>query len=558
MMQDTGSIQTIIAQRTPEGEAIEPVGRIGGFGALLGVGAALVGIFMTAGYSLLPIPTIPIGAFQGNAYQLGSTLFVGLLVGGLLLQAFGAGKLRLKIGSNYPYLLYICAILGLVIIIGLRTGALEAGSYESRQIEFMNEFAPLFAIFAILWQLVSVMYTDTSKTWFGFLAGVMNGFFIPLLALGQVVGGGIVYFAYALLLAGQFAAFLYWWSPLGSVREFARSPSKAKLAFGISGFLTFLIGSAAVFMGPMDTIGTVNIWRPWSTLASAQGHIYETNPALVFALCTSMIYWTMLAPRLGARELQAAHIGEDIVKGAVKWFMMILAALGVVAAAGAGTMVAGAEGFGLWLTVAPAAVMFLMGALYAATTDVITGIPLAITSIFLMVHPFILADFIVVGWIAVIVTQGLIMIETSVRGLTSYSQGALSVILSIASSVLFVLFMIGAFGSGPAAIWPTNQWFNIRLFPGIPEAIQSPIIVVLPALALLLRNVSLAGYSHGRGYTGGQMLMGVSVLFALMIPMIAFNEGIAHVASTAAAVLLALYGVSFVLVLSLNMNLAIE
>jgi hypothetical protein len=515
--EDTGSIQTIITQRTPEGKAIEPVGRISGFGALLGVGAALVGIFMTGGYSLLPIPTIPIDAFQRDAYQLGSTLFVGLLVGSLLLQAFGSGKLRLKLGSNYPYLLYICAIFGLVIIFGLRTGALEAGPYESRRIDFMNGFAPLFGIFAVLWQLVSVMYTDTSKSWFGFLAGLLSGFFIPMLALGQVVGGGIVYVAYALLLVGQFAAFLYWWSPLGSIREFARSPSKAKLAFGISGFLTFLIGSAALFMGPFDTIGTVNIWRPWSTLVSPQGHIYETNPALVFALCAAMIYWIMLAPRLGAKELRLAHIGDDIVKGGVKWFMMILAALGVVAAAGAGIMVAGAEGFGLWLSVAPAAVMFLMGALYAATTDVVTGIPLAVTSIFLMVHPFILADFVMIGWIAVIITQGLIMIETIVRGFTSFSQGALSVILSIVTSLLFVLFMIGAFGSGPAAIWPTNQWFNIRLFPGIPEAIQSPLIVVLPALALLMRNVSLAGYSHGRGYTGGQMLMGISVIFALMI-----------------------------------------
>jgi hypothetical protein len=199
-----------------------------------------------------------------------------------------------------------------------------------------------------------------------------------------------------------------------------------------------------------------------------------------------------------------------------------------------------------------------MGALYAATTDVITGIPLAITSIFLMVHPFVLANFVIIPWIIVIITQGLLMTETLVRGLTSYSQGALSVILSLVTSALFVMFILGAFGSGPSAIWPTNQWFNIRLFTGIPEAIQSSTVVVLPVLALLMRNVSLAGYSYGRGYTGGQMLMGVSVLFALMIPMIAFNVGIAHVASTAAAVLLALYAISFVLVLSLNLNLAAE
>jgi hypothetical protein len=557
-IEDTGSLQTIFTQATPDGVAVEPVGRISGFGALLGIAAAVVGIFMTAGYSLLPIPTIPFAVFQTEAYQLAAALFLGLLIAGLLLQVLGSGALKLRLGSNYSYIIYLCIAVGAIMIVNLFVGPAEAGVYVDRQTNFMSGFSIQFGLFAILWQLNAVLYTDTSKNWFGFLAGLMNAFFIPIVALGQIMGNGIVYIGYAFLLIGQFSTFLYWWSPLGSIREYARSPSKAKLAFGISGFLTFLIGSAAVFVGPFTSIGEISIWRPWSTLDPVQDNIFVTSPALVFALCTSMIFWIMLAPRLGAKELSVAHIGEDIIRGGVKWFMVFLAALGVIASAQAGTMLEGAEGVGIWLSMAPAAVMFLMGALYAATTDVITGIPLALTSIFLMVHPFVIADFVTITWIIVIITQGLLMVETFVRGLTSYSQGALSVILSILTSGLFVVFILGGFGSGPAAIWPTNQWFNIRLFPLIPEAVQSSTVVALPALALLLRNVSLAGYSYGRGYTGGQMLMGISVIFALMIPLIAFNVGIAHVASTAAAVLLALYAVSFVLVLSLNMNLAAE
>ncbi len=552
------SVQSVFSQKTPDGVAIEPVSRLGGIGALLGVAAAVVGILMTTGYSLMPIPTVPVAVYQNVAYQTVSTIFLGLLVAGLLLQGLGSGELRLRLGSNYAYVLYICFAIGAVMLYSLNVGATEAGPYVSRQADFMAGFSLQFAFFAISWQLISVMYTDTSRNWFGFLAGLANAFFLPLVALGQVMGGGIIYIGYTMLLIGQLGTFLYWWSPLGSIREYARSPSKAKFAFGISGFLTFLIGAAAVFIGPSTTVGEVEVWRPWSTLNPVQENMFVTNPALVFALCTAMIYWVMLAPRLGAKELRVAHVGEDIVKGGVKWFMILLAGLGVVSSASAGTMMAGAEGAGLWLAVAPAAVMFLMGALYAATTDVITGIPLAITSIFIMIHPFVLANFVLIPWIFVIITQGLLMAETFMRGLTSYSQGALSVILSILTSIVFIMFLLGTFGSGPAAIWPTNQWFNIRLFTDIPEAIQSPTVVALPALVLLMRNVSLAGYSHGRGYTGGQMLMGVSVIFALMIPMIAFNEGITHVASTAAAVLLALYAISFVLVLSLNLNLASE
>ena len=50
--------------------------------------------------------------------------------------------------------------------------------------------------------------------------------------------------------------------------------------------------------------------------------------------------------------------------------------------------------------------------------------------------------------------------------------------------------------------------------------------------------------------------MGVSVMFAFLVPVIAGNDTVPHEASTGAALLLALYSVSVVLIMSLNMNLA--
>jgi hypothetical protein len=217
-IEDTGSLSTIFTQTTSDGVAIEPVGRISGIGALFGVAAAVVGIFMTAGYSLLPIPTIPVAVFQTEAYQLAATLFLGLLIAGLLLQGLGYSGLKLRIGSNYSYIIYLCLAVGAIMIYSLLVGTAQAGIYVDRQTDFMAGFSLQFGMFAILWQLIAVMYTDTSKNWFGFLAGLMNGFFIPLVALGQIMGNGIVYIGYAFLLIGQFSTFLYWWSPMGSIR----------------------------------------------------------------------------------------------------------------------------------------------------------------------------------------------------------------------------------------------------------------------------------------------------------------------------------------------------
>jgi hypothetical protein len=82
------------------------------------------------------------------------------------------------------------------------------------------------------------------------------------------------------------------------------------------------------------------------------------------------------------------------------------------------------------------------------------------------------------------------------------------------------------------------------------------VIIILPFVALLLRNSALAGFAHGRGYQTGGVLMGATVLFSLMIPAIAGNNTVTHEANTGAALLIALYAISMVLVLSLNLNLA--
>jgi hypothetical protein len=167
-----------------------------------------------------------------------------------------------------------------------------------------------------------------------------------------------------------------------------------------------------------------------------------------------------------------------------------------------------------------------------------------------------LSGFIIYPWLIIIITQFFLMIESWWRGFTGFSQTALTVIISLVGAIAIILFMLGGFGSGPLALWPTNRWFNITLIPGVPAAIQGPSIIVLPLLVLLLRNVSLAGYSYGRGYATGGVLMGASIMFAFMIPVIAGNVSVSHEANTGAALLLALYSISVVLVLSLNLNLA--
>ncbi len=557
-MAQLSSLKSVISGTGDSGVS---VGRIAGFGSIFGILAAVVGLI--AGTSLVPIPTIaweqtssaPFEWILGGSAQTPLFIagFMGLMAVSMFFQVIGSRELGSRLGNSLFKIMWIGVIVAaaLAIYIPMRFDAIFAISLIP---EFLTTFYFLGIVFVLVWQIGAMLYNDSSKTWVGFLAGLLNALFIPVLALGHVLYQPIIYGAYLILLVGQLFSLIFWWAPFDTIREYARSPSKAKFAFGLTGFLTFLFGLAPVLIGPISTVQGVVVWSPWSTLINPT--TYQTNPALLFGLMSMMIYWIMLAPRLGARELKTAAIGEDIIKGGSKWLMLLLAIVGLLASGMAGTFLDNVGVMGFFMIIAPAGVMFLMGSLYAAKTDIVTGIPLVFTSVFLMVHPYTLLPFVVYPWILIIITQLFLMVESLWRGLTGFSQAALTVIFSLGSSVLVILFILGAFGSGPLALWPTNRWFNITLLQGIPAAIQGPSIIVLPLLALLLRNVSLAGYSYGRGYTTGGVLMGISVIFAFMVPVIAGNFSVSHEANTGAALLLALYSISVVLVLSLNMSLA--
>jgi hypothetical protein len=557
-MAQLSSLKSVISSSDESGNK---VGRLAGFGSIFGIIAAAFGLLI--GKTLVPIAALEwefteiptfIWTLGGDSqFHIFTGIFMGLLAVSLLLQAIGSKALSGTLGSGYLNILWVGFISAAAIAVYLPTQF--PGVYAGQLIpDFLAPMFSLGVFFVIVWQLGAVIYTDSSKTWVGFLAGMCNALFIPLLALGQAINPILIYGAYGILLVGQLMGLLFWWSPMDTIREYARSSEKAKFAFGLSGVLTALFGFAAVMFGPIGTEQGVEVWFPWSTLSNEV--TYLTNPALIFGFLAVMLYWIMLAPRLGARELKAAAIGEDIIKGGIKWFMVFLACFGILAAGQAG---AGLEDVGVWgffMVVAPAGILFLVGASYMAKTDMVTGLPLVVTSVFLMVHPFVILPLILYPWILIILTQIFLTVEAWWRGLTGFSQGALTVIVSLATSISIIFFMLGVFGSGPLALWPTNRWFNITLIPGIPAAVQGTAIIILPLLAILIRNVSLAGYAYGRGYTSGGILMGISILFAFMIPVIAGNQSVSHEANTGAALLLALYSISVVLIMGLNLNLA--
>jgi len=557
-MAQLSSLKSVISSSDQEGERI---GKIAGIGNVFGIIAALFGLLI--GKTLIPfsslewevITVLPFEwIIEGSAYYtVFVAIFAGLMAVSLLFQAIGSRNLSSYLGSGYMNIFW--ASFGFAILIALFTPLNFLNIFSQSLIdEFLVPMYFWGILFVICWQLGNIIFVDSSKTWIGFLAGLLNALFIPVLAIGQALNPIFIYAGYGLLLAGQLMTLLFWWSPFSTIREYARSPEKAKFAFGLSGVLTFLIGLPAIFNGPLGSVAGEAVWYPWSTLSSES--TYQTNPALIFGLLTFMLFWIMLAPRLGARELKAAAIGEDIVKGGNKYFMLFIAIMGIFAAGQGGAYIDGVGAWGFFMTVAPAGVMFLMGASYTAKTDMITGVPLVVSAVLLMIHPFVLLPLVVYSWALIIVTQVFLMIESWVRGLTGFSQGALAVIVSLATSVAIIFVMLGMFGSGPLALWPTNRWFNITLIPGMPAAVQGPLIIALPLLILLVRNVSLAGYSHGRGYATGGILMGASVLFAFMIPVIAGNESVSHEANTGAALLLALYSISVILVMSMNISLA--
>ncbi|MGY5861884.1 MAG: hypothetical protein RTU09_05880 [Candidatus Thorarchaeota archaeon] len=569
-MAQTESTERIVSTTPPlSAQSSGKISKIAGFGGFFGIAAAGLGIISAT--PLLPIPSIGALTLKNPVYYWTSTAFVALLVISLLVQFIGSGALKRRLESGYPNVLLLAFLVGLVLAVLIPYGG-EFWIHPGQVVAYVINLATLGSIFAILWQLWSIVYVDSTKTYTGLLAGILNAFWIPVLAIGMglqnyaIANPDVAPFAvvtiivaYATLLIGQLMVVKYWWSPITSVREFGRSSDTAKFAFGISGLLTFVIGTAAIVFGAFVLTGTppVEIWRPWSTMADPT--TFLTDPAFVYALCLSMIFWVMLAPRLGARELRAAHIGADVFKGSRKWLMAFIAALGVFAAGQAGTMLETvAPSYGLLLVACPAAVMFFMGSIYAGKNDIIIGLPLIVAAITLMVHPYVLSGFIIIPWIAIIVTQGLLMIETKIRGFTSFSQGFLTVVVSILSSIMFAAFMLGGTGVGPAALWPTHNWFNIGLFPGIDFYVQAATVLMLPMLMLLIRNVVLVGYSHGKEWGLVGMLGPFSLIFALTVPMIALAEGAVHMANTSAAMMWASYAITFMLVLSLLLSLARE
>lgn len=571
-MSNTGLLLSAFRGKNDEGEPTEKLGDLSGLGSIIGIVAAFLGLLI--GTPLLPTTAIPwkitntvnfVWVFGSSYYQyIYIAAFMGLLGLGLFLQALGSREMRGKLGSMIGNAFILAFILALAVAVFAIIGFNDI-TYFADIPGYLATLYLLAVFFVLTWQVTSVFYIDSSVSWIGFLAGLLNGLFIPLLALGQAIGPIFTYTAYIVLLLGQFTALVYWWSPYSTIREFARSPAKAKFAFGVSGFLTFLIGAGAAFLGPI-TVDPLNdgqdilIWKPWSTVLPGVGGdpatTYLTNPALIYALLAMMLVWIMLAPRLGAKELKAAAIGDDIIKGGSKGFAMFLLFIGLLATAEAGSFVEGVGSWGYLIVIGVAGAMVLIGSMYTAKTDIVTGLPLIIAGVFTMIHPYTIAILVVIPWIAVILTQFFIMIESRIRGLTGFSQGVLTVVVSIFSSAMIIVFMIGGLGTGPLALWPTNRWFNISLFPNVPLVLQDSVIIILPFLVLMLRNASLAGFSHGRGYVTGGILMGATVLFSFMIPAIAGNFTVTHEANTGAALLLALYSISLVLLIGLNMNLA--
>ncbi|RDE17568.1 MAG: hypothetical protein C4K49_02180 [Candidatus Thorarchaeota archaeon] len=543
--------------------------KLAGVGGLFGAAAAALGLIALLTTDVMPLGIVLLYPKLGAsfvAYQqsvLYSTAFFGLLAVGLLLQLRGFRRLGGILESSLPSIAFATCIAALVVLFTIYTGASVNSSSITAVRNYITTLSMVGPIFVILWQLNSVVYVSSSKSNYGLSAGLLNGFFLAVLPLSLTQDGFLVIgvaAAYAILLVGQLMASMYWWAPRKHIKEYARSTDPAKFGFGLSGFLAFLVGAIATFNGPVVLIQGVQVWRPWWTVAIVETPTtwtatWATLPPYVGAFLAAMLFWVMLGPKLGARELRASEISEDIVRGGIKYLSVFLAAFGVIAAGQSGTGLQGSNELAVFLTMCPAAVMLLMGSAYARSTDIVTGIPLVIAAVFMLVGPYVLASVITVSYGLVIITQGTLMVETRVRRFTHFSQMFLTVIFSIAASVLFVLFMLGGFGSGPPAIWPTNRWFNVELLAGIPPAIQGPTIMAAVLACLLVRNVALEGFGYGRAYRGGGVLGGISALFALMIVMISSNETVSHQALTTAALTFALYALSFVMVLSLNLSL---
>ncbi|MHA1903059.1 MAG: hypothetical protein ACXABZ_00745 [Candidatus Thorarchaeota archaeon] len=546
------SISSVFSRTTPSGDPYEPVSRISGIGGIFGIIAGVIGLlFSVDGFPLFQMPSMTDTLIRSPHQVIFSAAFIGLISAGLLFQMLGSRKLRTKLGSGYPNLGFLAALIGIgwAVTLPITLGIWTA---PYRILEYVTIGASISAIFAILWILFSVVYVDSTDSWLGLISTLLNGFAFPLLAVGMIIPY-FTYVGYIALIIGQLTTIFFWWSPLEQIRAYARSPDKAKFAFGLTGLITFLLGGIAVFYNLFLLEGGTLIWYPF-------GAPLGWNFPLVYSFLGGLLLWIMLGPRLGKKEIKAAQVGDDLVSGGIKYFMAFLAVLGIYAAAQAGTLAADPMAtWSLVLAWCPSGIMFLMGSIYLAQTDVIVGLPLAVTGIMMLVHSFVLASFVIIPFILVIISQAFLAVETKIRGFTYFSQPILTIISTMAFSILFLIIMLGGLGNGPAALWPTNRWYNVAFFENIEMAVQAPTVLVLPMLALMVRNVTLSGYAHGKITSGKHVLGGLTVLFAFLVPLIATAfKGITHMALTAASILLGLYAISFVLVLSVNLTIATE
>jgi hypothetical protein len=546
-----------------ESEANQPLDKLAGIGSFAGIAAALVGLISLAIAGIVPaglaleIPSFGLQLAQNPAGITVSGVFIILLAAGLLLQFRGARTIGFLIESNKGLITIMTGVVALAVAIAVFTGLpLLSEGLATETATAIESYRGLLAIsgsvFIIMWQFNSVMYIDSSKSYWGMAAGLLNGLFLPVLALNAAVG-------YALLFFGQMMTFRFWTYPRSQIREFARSTDTAKFGFGVTGFVTVLLGGIAAFGGALQSVGGIPVWLPWSAATVVGIHaVYATPPYLVGAILSSMLFWSLLGPRLGAKELRESQISEDIVKGAWKYMMIFMAIIGVIGAGQCSTGLAAVSRGSIFLTLCPAAILFLMGLAYTRSTDVVTGLPLVLTSIYALVGPHVLSGVIIFTWALAIITQGILMLETWFRKFTHFSQKFLTVIVTIGSSVLFIIFMLGGFGSGPPALWPANRWFNVALIAGIPPEIQGATLMATVLGCLIVRNVALGGFAFGRGYSGTGVIGGMTLIFALMTITISGNPGVTHQALTTVALIFGLYTVSFVLVVTLNLNLGNE
>ena len=108
-MAELSSVISSIRGKSPEGEPTSIIGALSGFGSVLGIIAAAIGLL--AGISLVPltsyswelISTTPFDwILEGNSqFSTFSGAFMGLLAIGLLLQAQGSKDLRAKLGGMF-------------------------------------------------------------------------------------------------------------------------------------------------------------------------------------------------------------------------------------------------------------------------------------------------------------------------------------------------------------------------------------------------------------------------------------------------------------------------